>query len=115
MLLITVPEVMKPVQSMSSPVTPMRRYGNPASKYESYMLAVHCELPNSIQRNVPKPLGKLGPPDLIVMKYHSETGLSSTVFLNSFEILESVYLEYPLSPYKHPVYPAPEPQQARSL
>ncbi|GKA98220.1 hypothetical protein Tco_0826114, partial [Tanacetum coccineum] len=50
--------VMKPVQSMSSSVTPVRRYGNPASGYESYILAVHSELPNSTQRNVPKPLEK---------------------------------------------------------
>ncbi|GKG25692.1 hypothetical protein Tco_0398838, partial [Tanacetum coccineum] len=49
---------MKHVQSMSSSVTPVRRYGNPASGYESYMLAVHSELPDSTQRNVPKPLGK---------------------------------------------------------
>ncbi|GKG21936.1 hypothetical protein Tco_0384531, partial [Tanacetum coccineum] len=49
---------MKHVQSMSSPVTPVRRYGSLASVYESYMLAVHSELPNSTQRNVPKPLGK---------------------------------------------------------
>ncbi|GKC62726.1 hypothetical protein Tco_1095324, partial [Tanacetum coccineum] len=47
-----------PVQSMSSSVTHVRRYGNPASGYESYMLAVHSELPNSTQRNVPKPPGK---------------------------------------------------------
>ncbi|GKD22155.1 copia protein, partial [Tanacetum coccineum] len=46
----TVPIVMKPVQSVSSSVTPVRRYGNPASGYESYMLAVHSELPNSTQR-----------------------------------------------------------------
>ncbi|GKG12072.1 hypothetical protein Tco_0346309, partial [Tanacetum coccineum] len=54
---------MKHVQSMSSSVTPVRQYGNPASGYESYMLAVHSELSNSTQRNVPKPLGKRGPPD----------------------------------------------------
>ncbi|GKD92339.1 hypothetical protein Tco_1372176, partial [Tanacetum coccineum] len=81
MLLITVPIVMKLVQSMSSLVTPVRRYGNPASEYESYMLAVHSELPNSTQRNMPKPLGKPGPPDPI----------------------------YPQSQHKHPMCPAPEP------
>ncbi|GKG42555.1 hypothetical protein Tco_0476853, partial [Tanacetum coccineum] len=60
MSLTTVPVVMKHVQSMSSSVTPVRRYGNPASGYESYMLAVHSELPKSTQWNVPKPLGKRG-------------------------------------------------------
>ncbi|GJR05056.1 hypothetical protein Tco_0528040 [Tanacetum coccineum] len=50
--------VMKHVQSMLSSVTPVRRYGNPPSGYESYMLAVHSELPNSTQQNVSKPLGK---------------------------------------------------------
>ncbi|GKE84933.1 hypothetical protein Tco_1558675 [Tanacetum coccineum] len=73
MLLIIVHAVMKPVQSMSSPVTPMRRYGNPASEYESYMLAVHSELPNSTQRNVPKPLEKPGPPNPTVVQSHGET------------------------------------------
>ncbi|GKE49968.1 hypothetical protein Tco_1481226 [Tanacetum coccineum] len=73
MTLITVPVVMKHVYSMSSSVTPMRRYGNHASGYESYMLAVHSELPNSTQQNVPKPLGKPGPPDPTVMQSHSET------------------------------------------
>ncbi|GKA92191.1 hypothetical protein Tco_0814116, partial [Tanacetum coccineum] len=58
---------------MSSPVTPVRRYGSPASVYESCMLAVHSELPNSTQRNVPKPLGKPGPPDLTVVQSHSKT------------------------------------------
>ncbi|GKE38019.1 hypothetical protein Tco_1461424, partial [Tanacetum coccineum] len=57
MLLTTIPVVMKPVQSMSSSMTLVRRYGNPASEYESYMLAVHSELSNSTQRNVPKPPG----------------------------------------------------------
>ncbi|GJR54520.1 hypothetical protein Tco_1405041 [Tanacetum coccineum] len=65
--------VMKHVQSMSSSVTPVRRYGNLASEYESYMLAVHSELPNLTQWNVPKPLGKPRPPDPIVMQSHSET------------------------------------------
>ncbi|GJZ84785.1 hypothetical protein Tco_0650124 [Tanacetum coccineum] len=68
MLLTTLPVVIKPVQSMLSSVTPMRRYGNPSSEYESYMLVVHSELPNSTQRNVPKPLGKPGPPDPTVMQ-----------------------------------------------
>ncbi|GJS04356.1 hypothetical protein Tco_0320864 [Tanacetum coccineum] len=35
--LSTIPVVMKLVQSMSSSVTPVRQYGNPASGYESYM------------------------------------------------------------------------------
>ncbi|GJY91704.1 hypothetical protein Tco_0507486 [Tanacetum coccineum] len=114
MLLIIIPAVMKPVQSMSSTMTPMRRYGNPASEYESYMLAVHSELPNSTQRNMPKPLGKPGPPDPIVMQSHSETVYPRPIHQLS-EITESVYPEYPLSQHKHPVCPAPKPQQARSL
>ncbi|GJV14462.1 hypothetical protein Tco_1359785 [Tanacetum coccineum] len=72
MSLTTVPVVMKHVQSMSSSVTLVRRYGNPASGYESYVLAVHSELPNSTQWNVYKPLGKRGPPDPTVMQSHSE-------------------------------------------
>ncbi|GKF77059.1 hypothetical protein Tco_0229529, partial [Tanacetum coccineum] len=40
MPLIIIPVVMKHVQAMSSSVTPVRRYGNPASGYESYILAV---------------------------------------------------------------------------
>ncbi|GKB84310.1 hypothetical protein Tco_0956582 [Tanacetum coccineum] len=48
---------------MSSSVAPVRRYCNPASRYESYRFAVHSELPNSTQRNVPKPIGKPGPPN----------------------------------------------------
>ncbi|GKE90000.1 hypothetical protein Tco_1567475 [Tanacetum coccineum] len=73
MSLTTVPVVMKPMQSMSSTVTPVRRYGNPASGYESYMLAVHSELPKSTQRNVPKSLGKLGPHNPTVVQSYSET------------------------------------------
>ncbi|GJY97504.1 hypothetical protein Tco_0514414 [Tanacetum coccineum] len=69
MPLTTVPVVMKPVQSMSSSVTPVRRYGNPASGYESYMLAVHSKLLNLTQWNMPKPLGKVGPPDPTVHKH----------------------------------------------
>ncbi|GKF45912.1 hypothetical protein Tco_0135714 [Tanacetum coccineum] len=67
MSLTTVPVVMKPMQSMSSSVTPVRQYGNPASGYESYMLAVYSELPNSTQWNMPKPLGKRGLPDPTVV------------------------------------------------
>ncbi|GJR60456.1 hypothetical protein Tco_1502618 [Tanacetum coccineum] len=73
MLLTTIPVMMKPVQSMSSPVTPVRRYGNPASEYESYMLAVHSELTNSTQRNVPKPFRKPGHPHPTSVQSHSET------------------------------------------
>ncbi|GKD67056.1 hypothetical protein Tco_1309164, partial [Tanacetum coccineum] len=73
MLLTTVPAVPKHVQSMSPSVTPVRRCGNPASGYESYMLVAHSELPYSTQWNVPKPLGKLGPPGLTVVQSHSET------------------------------------------
>ncbi|GKE52937.1 hypothetical protein Tco_1488093 [Tanacetum coccineum] len=114
MPLTTVPVVMKHVQSMSSLVTPMRRYGNPASGYESYMLAVHSELPNSTQQNMPKPLGKCGPPDPTVVQSHSETVYPRPIHQLS-EITESAYLEYPLSQHKYPVCLAPEPQQARSL
>ncbi|GJT57418.1 hypothetical protein Tco_0992472 [Tanacetum coccineum] len=114
MLLTTVHVVMKPVQLMSSSMTPVRRYGNPASRYESYMLAVHSELSNSTQRNVPKPLGKRGPPDPTVVQSHSENVYPRPIYKHS-KITESVYPEYPLSQHKHPVCPAPEPQQARSL
>ncbi|GKB04711.1 hypothetical protein Tco_0832906 [Tanacetum coccineum] len=72
MPLTTVPIVMKPMQSMSSSMTPMKLYGNHASGYESCMLAVHSELSNSTQRNVPKPLEKREPPNLTVMQSHSE-------------------------------------------
>ncbi|GJZ94136.1 hypothetical protein Tco_0666339 [Tanacetum coccineum] len=54
-------------------MTLMRLYGNLAPGCESYMLAAHSELPNSIPRNVPKPLKKLGPPDRTVVQSHSET------------------------------------------
>nr|GFB51331.1 hypothetical protein [Tanacetum cinerariifolium] len=70
---IIVPVVTKHVQSMLSLVTLVRRYGNPASGYEFYMLVTHSELPNSTQWIVPKPLGKLGPPDPLVVQSHSET------------------------------------------
>ncbi|GKA13519.1 hypothetical protein Tco_0693165 [Tanacetum coccineum] len=99
---------------MSSSVTPVRRYRSPISVYESYMLAIHYELPNSAQRNVPKPLRKPGPPDPIVMQSHSETVYPRPIHRLS-ETTESVYLEYPLLQHKHPVCPAPKLQQARSL
>ncbi|GKE47131.1 hypothetical protein Tco_1478389 [Tanacetum coccineum] len=89
MPLTIVPIVMKLMQSMSSSVTPVRRYGNPASGYESYMLAVHSELSNSTQRNMPKPLGKRGPPDPTVMQSHSETIYPRPIHQLS-EITESV-------------------------
>ncbi|GKE81947.1 hypothetical protein Tco_1551947 [Tanacetum coccineum] len=114
MLLTTVPVVMKPVQSMSSSVTPVRRYGNPASEYESYMLTVHSELTNSTQQNVPKPLRKPGPPYLTVVQSHSEIVYPRPIHQLS-EITKYAYLEYPLSQHKYPVCLAPEPQQARSL
>ncbi|GKA52602.1 hypothetical protein Tco_0745917 [Tanacetum coccineum] len=114
MPLTTVPIVMKPVQSMSSSVTPVRRYGNHASGYESYMLVVHSELPNSTQQNVPKPLGKQGPPDPTVVQSHSEIVYPRLIHQLS-KITESAYPGYPLSQHKYPVCPAPEPQQARLL
>ncbi|GJT26492.1 hypothetical protein Tco_0906767 [Tanacetum coccineum] len=67
MLLITVLVVMKHVQSMSSPVTPVRRYRSLASVYEYYMLAVHGELPNSTQRNVAKGSGSCGRTSLLIL------------------------------------------------
>ncbi|GJX17670.1 hypothetical protein Tco_0218502 [Tanacetum coccineum] len=73
MPLTIIPVVMKHVQSISSSVTPVRRYGNPASGYESYMLAAHGELSNSTQQNMPKPLRKLGPPNPTVVQSHSKT------------------------------------------
>ncbi|GKD38257.1 hypothetical protein Tco_1258464 [Tanacetum coccineum] len=90
MPLTTVPVVMKPMQSMSSLVTPVRRYGNLASGYESYMLAVHSELPNSTQRNVHKPLGKRGPLDPIVVQSHSKTVYPRRIH-QLFEITKSTY------------------------
>ncbi|GKC60428.1 hypothetical protein Tco_1088026 [Tanacetum coccineum] len=113
MPLITVPVVMKHVQSMSSSVTLVRRYSNPASGYESCMLVVHSELPNSTQRNMPKSLRKRGPPDPTVVQSHSENVYPRPIHQHS-KIIESVYLEYPLSQYKHPVCPAPE-HSSRSL
>ncbi|GKD24677.1 hypothetical protein Tco_1230891, partial [Tanacetum coccineum] len=94
--------------------TPMRRYGSPAFMYESCMLAVYSELPNSTQRNVPKPLRKLGPLDPTVVQSHSETVHPRQIYRLS-ETTESVYLEYPLSQHKHLVCHAPELQRARSL
>ncbi|GJV95002.1 hypothetical protein Tco_1546579 [Tanacetum coccineum] len=77
-----VPILMKHVQSMSSSVTPVRQYGNSASGYESYILAVHSEQTNSTQRNVPKPLEKRGPPDPTVVQSHSELSISTNLSLS---------------------------------
>ncbi|GJW40416.1 hypothetical protein Tco_0066261, partial [Tanacetum coccineum] len=107
MPLTTVPVVMKPVQSMSSSVTHVRRYDNLASGYESYMLAVLSELSNLTQRNVPKPLGKRGPPDPTVVPSHSETVYPQPIHQLS-EITVSAYPEYPLSHHKYPMCLAPE-------
>ncbi|GJT44815.1 hypothetical protein Tco_0953530 [Tanacetum coccineum] len=109
-----VPVVMKPVQSMSSSVTPVRRYGNHASGYESNMLAFHSELPNSTQQNVPKPLGKCGPPDPTVVQSHSETVHPRPIHQLS-EITESVCPDHPRSQHKYPECLAPALQQARHL
>ncbi|GKE59752.1 hypothetical protein Tco_1510119, partial [Tanacetum coccineum] len=114
MPLTTVPVVMKLVQSMSSLVTLVRRYGNSTSGYESYMLAVHSELPNSTQRNVPKPLGKRGPPDPTVVQSHSEIVHPRPIHQLS-KITESVCPDHPRSQHKYPECPAPAPQRARSL
>ncbi|GKC83898.1 hypothetical protein Tco_1139615 [Tanacetum coccineum] len=99
---------------MSSPVTPVRRYGSPASVYESCILAVDSELPNSTQWNVSKPLEKPGPPDPIIVQSHSETVHPRPIHRLS-KTTESVYPEYPLSQHKHHVCPTPELQRARSL
>ncbi|GKC63936.1 hypothetical protein Tco_1096534 [Tanacetum coccineum] len=96
MPLTTVPVVMKPVQSMSSSVTSVTRYFNPAYGYESYMLIVHSELPNSTQRNVPKPLRKLRPSDPTVVQSHSETVYHRPI-CKLFVITEFVCPEHPRS------------------
>ncbi|GKG15582.1 hypothetical protein Tco_0357905 [Tanacetum coccineum] len=114
MLLITVLAVLKHVQSMSSSVTPVRRYESLVSLYESYMLAVYSELPNLTQRNVPKPLEKRGPPNPTVIQSHSETVHPRPIH-QLFEITESVCPDHPRSQHKYPVCPALAPQRARSL
>ncbi|GKD96094.1 hypothetical protein Tco_1379991 [Tanacetum coccineum] len=114
MPLTTVPIVMKPVRSMSLSVTPVRRYGNLTSGYECYMLAVHSELPNSTQRNVPKPLGKRGPPDPTVVQSHSETIYPRPIHQLS-KITESICPDHLRSQHKYPKCHAPAPQRARSL
>ncbi|GJU05704.1 hypothetical protein Tco_1122134 [Tanacetum coccineum] len=63
MPLITVPVVMKHVQSMLSSVTPVRRYGNPPSGYESYMLAVHSETGRTQPNRNARATGNEGHPD----------------------------------------------------
>ncbi|GJZ41657.1 hypothetical protein Tco_0588543, partial [Tanacetum coccineum] len=109
----TVLVAMKHMQSMFPSMTPVKRYSNPTSGCESYMLAVHSELPNSIPLNVPKPLEKLEPLDATVGQSYSETVYPRPIHQIS-KITESAYPEYPLSQHKYPVCPAPEPQQARS-
>ncbi|GKB42116.1 hypothetical protein Tco_0887058 [Tanacetum coccineum] len=93
---------------MSSSVTPVMRYSNPASGYESYMLAAHSKLPNSTQQNVPKPLGKLGPPDPTVVQSHSETVYPRPTRQLS-DISESACLGHPRSQHKYPECAAPAP------
>ncbi|GJV73710.1 hypothetical protein Tco_1493705 [Tanacetum coccineum] len=114
MPLTTVPILMKHVQSMSSLVTPVRRYGNPASGYESYMIAVHSELPNSTPLNVPKPLEKLEPPDPTIVQSHSQTVRPRPIHQIS-KITEFVCPDHPRSQHKYPECPASVPQRARSL
>ncbi|GKC47204.1 hypothetical protein Tco_1064926 [Tanacetum coccineum] len=114
MPLTAIPVVMKHVQSMLSSVTLVRRYGNPASGHESYMLAVHSELLNSIPLNVPKPLEKLEPPDPTVVQSHSETVYPWSI-RQLFEITESICPDHPRSQHKYPECLAPALQQARSL
>ncbi|GJX41675.1 hypothetical protein Tco_0256665 [Tanacetum coccineum] len=108
MLLTTVHVVPKHVQSMSPSVIPVRRCGNPASGYESYMLAAHSELPYSAQWNRPKPLGKLGPPGPTVMQPYSETVYPRPICQPS-DISEYACPECPQSQHKYPECPAPSP------
>ncbi|GJY37070.1 hypothetical protein Tco_0422448 [Tanacetum coccineum] len=105
---------MKPMQSMLSSMTPVKRYGNHASGCDSYMLAVHSELPNSIPLNVPKPLEKLEPPDPTVVQSHGGTD-HPRLIRQLYEIAESICPDHPRSQLKYPECPAPAPQQARSL
>nr|GEY04269.1 hypothetical protein [Tanacetum cinerariifolium] len=91
----TVHVVTKHVQSVSSSVNPVRRYGNLASGYEFYMLATHSELPNSTQWIVPKPLRKLRPPDPIVVQSHSGTVYPRPI-CQPFDISESACPEHNL-------------------
>ncbi|GKD06203.1 hypothetical protein Tco_1181177 [Tanacetum coccineum] len=82
-------------------MTPMKRYGNPESGYESYMPAAHSELPNSIPLNVPKPLRKLEPPDPTVVQSHGETVYPQSIRQLSM-ITESVCPKHPRSHHKYP-------------
>ncbi|GKF31185.1 hypothetical protein Tco_0100983 [Tanacetum coccineum] len=102
------------MQSVSPSMTPMRRYDNLASGCESYMLAAHSELPNSIPQNVLKPLEKLGPPNPTVVHSHSETDYPRPIRQLSV-ITEYVCPKHPRSQHKHPECLAPVPQRARSL
>ncbi|GKE85412.1 hypothetical protein Tco_1559154, partial [Tanacetum coccineum] len=86
----------------------------PASRYESYMLAIHSELPNSTQRNVPKPLGKRRPLDPIVVQSHSEIVYPRPIHQLS-EITESVCPDHPRSQHKYPECPTRAQQRARPL
>ncbi|GJR96453.1 hypothetical protein Tco_0268627 [Tanacetum coccineum] len=112
--LTTVPVAMKPVQSMLPSMTPVKRYGNPASGCESYRPAAHSELLNSIPLNVPKPLEKLEPPESNIMHHKWKTVYPWSIHQLS-EITESVCPDHPRSQHKYPECPAPAPQQARSL
>ncbi|GKE27830.1 hypothetical protein Tco_1443214 [Tanacetum coccineum] len=84
------------MQSMLPSMTLVKRYSNLTSGCESYMLAVHSELPNSIPLNVPKPIEKLEPPDATVVQSHSKTVYPRPIHQLS-KITESAYPEYPLS------------------
>ncbi|GKF95471.1 hypothetical protein Tco_0288206, partial [Tanacetum coccineum] len=102
------------VQSMLLSMTPVKRYGNPASRCESYRPAAHSKLLNSILLNVPKPLEKLEPPNPTIVQSHSETVHPRSIRQLS-KITESVCPEHPRSQHKYHECPAPAPQQARSL
>ncbi|GKE39106.1 hypothetical protein Tco_1462511 [Tanacetum coccineum] len=96
---------------MSLSMTPVKRYGNLESGYESYMPATHSELLNSIPLNVPKPLEKLEPLDPTIMQSHGGTGYPRSICQLSM-IAESICPEHPRSQHKYLECPALEPQQA---
>ncbi|GJV85158.1 hypothetical protein Tco_1525056 [Tanacetum coccineum] len=105
MLLTTVLVVLKHVQSMSPLVIPVRRCGISASRYESYTLAAHSELPYSTQWNVPKPLGKLGPPGPTVVQSYNIRAIRILIAIAAFYDYEiwqidakTVFLNGHLSP-----------------
>ncbi|GKC53369.1 hypothetical protein Tco_1076114, partial [Tanacetum coccineum] len=109
--LITIPVVMKHVQSMSMSMTLVNRYDDLECKCESCMTVAHSEL---LPLNVPKPLEKLEPPNPTVVQSHGETVYPRSI-PQLFVITESICPEHPRSQHKYPECPALAPQEARSL